>query len=203
MSLKYLYNKFENMSQTEQLNYIAKVTGKECSKFFNNTDGKESSNKNPFGILLIYLDNKRLLAELNHYIVRVMNIDDNIDNFLFKNLFGPYDLEIINTVRDIKEALDNNNINLVKSRIIQLASTYFIYPDQIYSVLSFGEHKYSPWSFLNIDPELLLPAIARHMYKFHYVSREDEETKITHMAHTVCNLIMIHHIIKRRIENAK
>lgn len=203
MSLKYLYNKLENMSQTEQLNYIAKATGKECSKFFNNTDGKESSNKNPFGILLIYLDNKELLTLLNSYIVQVMNIDNNIDNFLFKKIFSPIDREIINTIRDTKCALLNNDLELIKYRIIQLSNTYFIYSDQIYSVLSFGEHKYSPWSFLNIDPELLLPAIARHMYKFHYINREDEETNITHMAHAVCNLIMIYQIIKRRLDNAK
>lgn len=205
MSLIYLYEQFENCNNQEKLlkEYELKFNRSFYTNLFlNDTSGKEQNNKNMFGVLLMNVSKDELIECIDDYIVAVMNYRAyNNKRKIYNSVFSNEDREIIQAVQTVKYAIENRDLILIDSLIIQLSATYLINKSDMFSVLKFGMKKYYPWSFTEINPILLIPAIARHMYKYHYKSRTDEETNKSHMAHTVCNLIMIYHILKRRITN--
>lgn len=188
MSLRYLYNKLNDMSSLEQECYIKNIfkqfdiTPKfDLDKLFINQSGKQSSGKNPLGYLVMHLDYNQLQSLIPEYFV------DLCEGFTF----GSKDDCIMNTV---DKAMDLIELGTIDSLYYNLKYDQ----SDVLSVFEFGVGKYSPYSFLNLDPYELVPALFRHLYKHYYISTVDEETGLPHMAHAFCNLRMIEMIVKRR-----
>lgn len=188
MSLRYLYNKLNDMSSLEQECYIKNIFKQfdikpkfDADKLFVNQSGKQSSGKNPLGYLVMHLDYNQLQSLVPEYFV------DLCEGFTF----GSKDDCIMNTV--------DKAMNLIELGTID-SLYYNLKYDQsdVLSVFEFGVGKYSPYSFLNLNPYELVPALFRHLYKHYYISTVDEETGLPHMAHAFCNLRMIEMIVKRR-----
>ena len=188
MSLKYLYKKLENMNSREQYAYIQNVFFRfqirpkiNIDQIFNDTPGKQASGKNPLGYLVMHLDYNQLQSLIPEYFVELC------EGFTF----GSKDDCIMNTV---DKAMDLIELGTIDSLYYNLKYDQ----SDVLSVFEFGVGKYSPYSFLNLDPYELVPALFRHLYKHYYISTVDEETGLPHMAHAYCNLRMIEMIVKRR-----
>lgn len=188
MSLRYLYNKLHRMSSLEQECYIKNIFKQfdiepkfSIDNLFTNKAGKQSRNKNPLGYLVMHLTYHQLQSLVPEYYV------DLCSGFTF----GYKDDRIMHVVDKSME-------------LIELGTTDCMYENldydqsDILSVFQFGVGKYSPYSFLKLNPYELIPALFRHLYKHYYISTVDEETGLPHMAHAFCNLRMIEMIVKRR-----
>lgn len=188
MSLRYLYNKLNDMSSLEQECYIKTIFKQyniepkfDIEKLFVNQAGKQSKNKNPLGYLVMHLDYFQLQSLVPEY---------------FRDLccgftFGSKDDKILSII--------DRAMNLVELEINEeLYRDIDVDQSDVLSVFEFGVGKYSPYSFLKLDPYELIPALFRHLYKHYYISTTDEETGLPHMAHAFCNLRMIEMIVKRR-----
>ena len=188
MSLRYLYNKLNYMSSLEQECYIKSIFKQfdiepkfDIDNLFTNKAGKQAKNKNPLGYIVMHLDYNQLQSLVPEYFV------DLCEGFTF----GSKDDCIMNTV---DKAMDLIELGTIDSLYYNLKYDQ----SDVLSVFEFGVGKYSPYSFLNLDPYELVPALFRHLYKHYYISTVDEETGLPHMAHAFCNLRMIEMIIKRR-----
>lgn len=188
MSLKYLWNKLEKMDSLEQQAYIENIFKQfnitpyyPIADNFKNIDGKESSGKNPLGYLVMHL-NKEQLNELIPECYREL-----LPFISFNTL---EQLDILGIIQHTVSAIKKHNAHSLPG----LSNQSF---DEMLEVFEFGVGKYSPWSFLKLNPYTLVPALFRHLYKYHYLSKTDEETNVSHLAHAACNIRMIQLIIER------
>lgn len=187
MSLKYLWNKLEKMDSLEQQAYIENIFKQfnitpyyPIADNFKNIDGKESSGKNPLGYLIIHLTDNQLNLLIPEY----------YRELLPHSSFSTVEqLDILGIIQD--------TINAIKRYNTDILPGLENHTEEMLEVFEFGVGKYSPWSFLDLNPYKLVPALFRHLYKYRYVSRTDEETNVSHLAHAACNIRMIQLIIER------
>lgn len=184
MSLTYLYNKLENMNSKEQYAYIQNIFFQfqirpkiNIDEIFKDIPGKQSAGKNPLGYLLMHLRPEQVDELIPKYLRDLIGTDT----------FSTQDRIIMDTIYSATDCITNMDILF-----------YFPYKTsapEMLSVFQFGVGKYSEWSFLKINPYTLIPAMFRHLYKYFNISRTDEETGLSHLAHAECNKRMIELII--------
>lgn len=192
MSLKYLWNRLEKMDSLEQRAYIENIFKRfnitplyPIEENFKDIKGKQSSGKNPLGYIVMHLTDEQLNQLIPEYLRELVQ----------NKAFYTIDQEdIINTIRKLVEEIKQNKFNIN-------ASPYYR-PDVMLEVFEFGVGKYSPWSFLKLNPYTLIPALFRHLYKYYFISKVDEETNVSHLAHAACNIRMIQLILERGKQNA-
>lgn len=187
MSLKYLWNKLEKMDSLEQQAYIENIFKQfditpyyPIADNFKNIDGKESSGKNPLGYLVMHLTHKQICKLLPEYYRDLLPIS-SINSVQQLNILS----HIRNTIKSINR-YDTDYLPILDYDV-----------EEMLEVFEFGVGKYHPWSFLDLNPYTLVPALLRHLYKYHYISKVDEETNVSHLAHAACNIRMIQLIIER------
>lgn len=192
MSLSYLWNKLDNMNSLEQQAYITNIFKQfnitplyPIEENFKDIKGKQSSGKNPLGYIVMHLTDEQLNQLIPEYLREL--VQD-------KSFYTVDQEDIINTIRKLVEKIKQNKTGVN-------ASPYYR-PDVMLEVFQFGVGKYSPWSFLKLNPYTLLPAAFRHLYKYYFISKVDEETGLPHLAHFYCNVRMIDLIIERGNKNA-
>lgn len=181
MSLTYLYNKLENMNSREQYAYIQNIFFQfqirpkiNIDEVFRDTDGKQSSGKNPLGYIVMHLTLDQLQQLVPEYLRELVG----------KSTFNRTDDRIMGIIDDVMQGdYEDLQVNFDTSEMVQ--------------VFNFGVVKYSPWSFLKLNRYALVPALFRHLYKYFYVSEVDDETGISHLTHACCNIRMIQLIDKR------
>lgn len=192
MSLKYLWNKLEKMNSLEQQAYIENIFKQfditpyyPIADNFKNTTGKQSSGKNPLGYLVMHLQLDQLIQLIPEYYRELL------PSTLFKTVGQ---LDILGIVQDVVSAIRKHDTDCLP--ILDYDT------EEMLEVFEFGVGKYHPWSFLDLNPYTLVPALFRHLYKYHYVSKTDEETHVSHLAHAACNIRMIQLIIERGEQHA-
>lgn len=189
MSLKYLWKKLEKMNSLEQQAYIENIFKQftvtpyyPIADNFKDIAGKESSGKNPLGYIVMHLQLDQLMQLIPEYYRELLPSSS------FKTLGQ---LDIFGTVQDVVSAIEKHDIDSLPGlRVPQDI-------EEMLEVFEFGVGKYHPWSFLDLNPYTLVPALFRHLYKYYYISKTDEETNVSHLAHAACNLRMIQLIIER------
>lgn len=192
MSLKYLWNKLEKMNSLEQQAYITNIFKQfnitplyPIEENFKNITGKESSGKNPLGYIVMHLTNKQLYELLPEYYRELLPAS---------SINSVQQLNILSHIRNVIKALNRYDTDYFPILDYDI--------EEMLEVFEFGVGKYHPWSFLDLNPYTLVPALFRHLYKYHYVSKVDEETNVSHLAHAACNVRMIQLIIERGEQNA-
>lgn len=185
MSLTYLYKKLEKMDEREQYCYIQNIFRQfqirpkfNIDEIFKNTKAKQSLHKNPLGYIAMHLTIDQLQQLVPEYLVQLCN----------GNTFNSNDLEILTEIDLAAEGDLNYQLLMFEQTDIS----------QIMQVFDFGVGKYSPWSFLELNEYTLIPALFRHLYKYCYISKTDEETGLSHLAHAACNVRMIELIKQSR-----
>ncbi len=193
MSLKYLWNKLEKMNSLEQQAYIENIFKQfditpyyPIADNFKNTTGKQSSGKNPLGYLVMHLQLDQLIQLIPEYYRELL------PSTSFKTVGQ---LDILGIVQDVVSAIKKHDTN-------SLPGLKTIDIEEMLEVFEFGVGKYHPWSFLDLNPYTLVPALFRHLYKYYYLSKKDEETNVSHLAHAACNIRMIQLIIERGEQHA-
>lgn len=193
MSLKYLWNKLEKMDSLEQQAYIENIFKQfnitpyyPIADNFKNTTGKQSSGKNPLGYLVMHLQLDQLIQLIPEYYRELL------PSTSFKTL---EQLGILGIIQDTVSAIKKYDADSLPGLRVQDI-------EEMLEVFEFGVGKYHPWSFLDLNPYTLVPALFRHFYKYHYVSKTDEETHVSHLAHAACNVRMIQLILERGKQNA-
>ena len=186
MSLRYLWNKLESMNALEQEAYIKNIFIQFNIKpiypvedNFKDIDGKQSKGKNPLGYILMHLDPIQLDELVSKY----------LRDLYQKDTFSTQSRLIYDIIKSASECIKFKD-----------AYFYFPYksdPEDIIAVFQYGVGKYHPWSFLKLNPYTLIPAMFRHLYKYFNLSKTDEETGISHLAHAECNKRMIEMIITK------
>lgn len=193
MSLKYLWNKLEKMNSLEQQAYIENIFKQfditpyyPIEENFKNTPGKQSQSKNPLGYMVMHLQLDQLIQLIPEYYRELLPATS------FKTV---RQLDILGIVQDVVSAIKKHDIDSLPGLRVQDI-------EEMLEVFEFGVGKYHPWSFLDLNPYTLVPALFRHLYKYHYVSKTDEETHVSHLAHAACNIRMIQLILERGKQNA-
>ena len=186
MSLKYLWNKLDQMNALEQEAYIKNIFIQFNIKpiypvedNFKDIDGKQSKGKNPLGYILMHLDPIQLDELVSKY----------LRDLYQKDTFSTQSRILYDIVKSVCDG-------------IKYKDTLFYFPykadsEDVVEVFSLGVVKYHPWSFLKLNPYSLVPALFRHLYKYFNISKTDEETGISHLAHAECNRRMIEMIITK------
>lgn len=187
MSLRYLWNKLESMNALEQKAYIKNIFKQfnitplyPVEDNFKDIKGKQSKGKNPLGYLVMHLDAIQLDEILPKY----------LRDLIGKDTYSTQNRIIIDITKSVTDGIKYND-----------ALFYFPYKsdtEDMFMVFSFGVGKYSPWSFLELNPYTLVPALFRHLYKYFNITHNDEETGVSHIAHADCNRRMIEFIINKR-----
>lgn len=193
MSLKYLWNKLEKMNSLEQQAYIENIFKQfnvsplyPIADNFKNIPGKQSQSKNPLGYIVMHLQLDQLMQLIPEYYRELLPSSS------FKTVGQ---LDILGIVQDVVSAIKKHDID-------SLPGLKTIDIEEMLEVFEFGVGKYHPWSFLDLNPYTLVPALFRHLYKYHYVFKTDEETHVSHLAHAACNVRMIQLILERGKQNA-
>jgi hypothetical protein len=188
MSLKYLWNKLEKMNSLEQQAYIENIFKQfditpyyPIADNFKNIPGKQSQSKNPLGYIVMHLQLDQLMQLIPEYYRELLPSSS------FKTV-GQLDILII--IQDVVSAIKEHDTDSLPGLSNQNT-------EEMLEVFEFGVGKYHPWSFLDLNPYTLVPALFRHLYKYHYISKTDEETNVSHLAHAACNIRMIQLIIER------
>lgn len=188
MSLKYLWNKLEKMNSLEQQAYIENIFKQfdiapyyPIADNFKNTPGKQSQSKNPLGYIVMHLQLDQLMQLIPEYYIELLPYTS------FKTLGQ---LDILGIIQDTVSAIKKHDTSSLPGLRVQDI-------EEMLEVFEFGVGKYHPWSFLDLNPYTLVPALFRHLYKYHYISKTDEETNVSHLAHAACNIRMIQLIIER------
>lgn len=188
MSLEHLYNKLENMNDLERYAYIQNVFERfqirpkfDIDELFKDTSGKQSVGKNPLGYIVMHLDKYQLLELIPEYLRELVGGDtfNDTDEYIMSILENTMYLDYYGDY----PVVCHDNAAMLR-------------------VFEFGVGKYSPWSFLSLNEYTLIPALFRHLYKYYYISKVDEETGLPHLAHAQCNIRMIELIRERNDENA-
>lgn len=193
MSLKYLWNKLEKMNSLEQQAYIENIFKQfditpyyPIEENFKNTPGKQSQSKNPLGYMVMHLQLDQLIQLIPEYYRELLPATS------FKTV---RQLDILGIIQDTVSAIKKYDTGSLPGLRVQDI-------EEMLEVFEFGVGKYHPWSFLDLNPYTLVPALFRHLYKYHYVSKTDEETHVSHLAHAACNIRMIQLILERGKQNA-
>lgn len=193
MSLKYLWNKLEKMNSLEQQAYIKNIFKQfditpyyPIADNFKNIPGKQSQSKNPLGYIVMHLQLDQLMQLIPEYYRELLPSSS------FKTVGQ---LDILGIIQDTVSAIRKHSID-------SLPGLKTIDIEEMLEVFEFGVGKYHPWSFLDLNPYTLVPALFRHLYKYHYISKTDEETNVSHLAHAACNIRMIQLIIERGEQHA-
>lgn len=193
MSLKYLWNKLEKMNSLEQQAYIKNIFKQfditpyyPIADNFKNIPGKQSQFKNPLGYIVMHLQLDQLMRLLPAYYRKLLPSSS------FKTVGQ---LDILGIVQDVVSAIKKYDTDSLSELRVQDI-------EEMLEVFEFGVGKYHPWSFLDLNPYTLVPALFRHLYKYHYISKTDEETHVSHLAHAACNVRMIQLILERGKQNA-
>lgn len=193
MSLKYLWNKLEKMNSLEQQAYIENIFKQfditpyyPIADNFKNIPGKQSQSKNPLGYIVMHLQLDQLMQLIPEYYRELL------PSASFKTVGQ---LDILGIVQDVVSAIKKYDTDSLSELRVQDI-------EEMLEVFEFGVGKYHPWSFLDLNPYTLVPALFRHLYKYHYVSKTDEETSVSHLAHAACNIRMIQLILERGKQNA-
>lgn len=193
MSLKYLWNKLEKMNSLEQQAYTENIFKQfditpyyPIADNFKDTTGKQSSGKNPLGYLVMHLQLDQLIQLIPEYYRELL------PSTSFKTLGQ---LDILGIIQDTVSAIKKYDTD-------SLPGLKTIDIEEMLEVFEFGVGKYHPWSFLDLNPYTLVPALFRHLYKYHYISKTDEETNVSHLAHAACNIRMIQLILERGEQHA-
>ena len=202
MSLRYIYELFENKTSSENLNlinsllYQAGIKNTYCKipEFFTETKHKQQSGKNPFGILLIEMTEQQLQRLIPDYIQELVVFDED------KFFFSRQDRSIIITIREAVSAIVNNDSFIIKLLIDKIMTNYKYNKSEVIEIFRLGHIKYGDKVY-DKNPFLLVAALARHLYKFYNKELIDEETGCYHINHAACNLIMIYHSIEWRKKN--
>lgn len=188
MSLKYLWNKLEKMNSLEQQAYIENIFKQfditpyyPIADNFKNIPGKQSQSKNPLGYIVVHLQLDQLMQLIPEYYRELLPSSS------FKTVGQ---LDILGIIQDTVSAIRKHSIDSLPGLSNQNT-------EEMLEVFEFGVGKYHPWSFLDLNPYTLVPALFRHLYKYHYISKTDEETNVSHLAHAACNIRMIQLIIER------
>lgn len=191
MSLKYLWNKLEKMNSLEQQAYIENIFKQfnvsplyPIADNFKNIDGKESSGKNPLGYMVMHLQLDQLIQLIPEYYRELLPATS------FKTV---RQLDILGIIQDTVSAIEKYDTDSLPGLRVQDI-------EEMLEVFEFGVGKYHPWSFLDLNPYTLVPALFRHLYKYYYVSKTDEETHVSHLAHAVCNIRMIQLILEKGVK---
>lgn len=186
MSLRYLWNKLDNMNALEQEAYIKNIFIQfnitpiyPVEDNFKDTEGKQSKGKNPLGYLLMHLD--------------PVQLDELIPKYL-RNL---YQKDTFSTQSRILYDMVKSAVECIKYKDSYFYFPYKCDPEDVVEVFSLGVVKYHPWSFLKLSPYTLIPAMFRHLYKYFNISKTDEETGVSHLAHAECNRRMIEIILTK------
>lgn len=193
MSLKYLWNKLEKMNSLEQQAYIENIFKQfditpyyPIADNFKNIPGKQSQSKNPLGYIVMHLQLDQLMQLIPEYYRELLPSSS------FKTVGQ---LDILGIIQDTVSAIRKHSIDSLPGLSNQNT-------EEMLEVFEFGVGKYHPWSFLDLNPYTLVPALFRHLYKYHYISKTDEETNVSHLAHAACNIRMIQLIIERGEQHA-
>lgn len=193
MSLKYLWKKLEKMDSLEQQAYIENIFKQfdvtpyyPIEENFKNTPGKQSQSKNPLGYMVMHLQLDQLIQLIPEYYRELLPSSS------FKTVGQ---LDILGIVQDVVSAIKKYDTDSLSELRVQDI-------EEMLEVFEFGVGKYHPWSFLDLNPYTLVPALFRHLYKYHYISKTDEETHVSHLAHAACNIRMIQLILERGKQNA-
>lgn len=193
MSLKYLWNKLEKMDSLEQQAYIENIFKQfditpyyPIEENFKNTPGKQSQSKNPLGYMVMHLQLDQLIQLIPEYYRELLPATS------FKTV---RQLDILGIIQDTVSAIKKYDTDSLPGLRVQDI-------EEMLEVFEFGVGKYHPWSFLDLNPYTLVPALFRHLYKYHYISKTDEETHVSHLAHAACNVRMIQLILERGKQNA-
>lgn len=193
MSLKYLWNKLEKMNSLEQQAYIENIFKQfditpyyPIADNFKNIPGKQSQSKNPLGYIVMHLQLDQLMQLIPEYYRELLPSSS------FKTVGQ---LDILGIIQDAVSAIRKHSIDSLPGLRVQDI-------EEMLEVFEFGVGKYHPWSFLDLNPYTLVPALFRHLYKYHYISKTDEETNVSHLAHAACNIRMIQLIIERGEQHA-
>lgn len=191
MSLKYLWNKLEKMDSLEQQAYIENIFKQfnitpyyPIADNFKNIDGKKSSGKNPLGYIVMHLQIEQLVQLIPEY------FRDLLPCSSFRTV---EQLDILGIIQDTVIAINKYDTDSLPGLECHI--------EEMLEVFEFGVGKYHPWSFLDLNPYTLVPALFRHLYKYHYISKTDEETNVSHLAHAACNIRMIQLIIERNTQH--
>lgn len=200
MSLKYLWNKLEKMNSLEQQAYIENIFKQfditpyyPIADNFKNIPGKQSQSKNSLGYLVMHLTVSQLNSLIPEYYRELT--DNNSFNTLKQQ-------QVIKTIQSVMYCIDGEfEIDCVEEMFPRYLANK-IHTDEMLDVFTFGVGKYSPWSFLKLNPYSLVPALFRHLYKYQFISKIDEETNVSHLAHAACNIRMIQLILERGKQNA-
>lgn len=66
--------------------------------------------------------------------------------------------------------------------------------DEVCLVWTYGAEKYSPWNWARGMPwSVPYACICRHMFAWFRGERNDQESGLSHLAHVICNLMMLIH----------
>src|SRR5699024_6954881 len=182
MSLKYLWNKLEKMNSLEQQAYIENIFKQfditpyyPIEENFKNTPGKQSQSKNPLRYMVMHLQLDQLIQLIPEYYRELLPATS------FKTV---RQLDILTIIHDSFSTIKKYDTDSLPGLRVQDI-------EEMLEAFEFGVGKYHPWSFLDLNPYTLAPALFRHLYKYHYVSKTDEETHVSHLAHAACNIRMI------------
>lgn len=202
MSLRYIYELFENKTDTANLDlitsllYQAGIKNTYCNicEFFKTDSHKQQTGKNPFGILLIEMTEQQLQKLIPDYIQELVVFDED------KQFFSRTDRSIIITIRETVSAIVNKDSFIIKLLLDKIMTNFKYNKSEVIEIFRLGHIKYGDTVY-NKNPFLLVTALARHLYKFYNTELIDEETKCYHINHAACNLIMIYHIIEGEKKN--
>ena len=66
--------------------------------------------------------------------------------------------------------------------------------DEVCLVWTYGAKKYAPWNWAKgMDWTVPFACICRHMFAWFRGERNDPESGLSHLAHAICNLMMLIH----------
>lgn len=189
MSLRYLWDKLSQMDALEQEAYIKNIFTRFGIKplypvedNFKDIKGKQAKGKNPLGYIVMHLNENQLEELIPEYLRQLCG----------KSTFDTHDSNLYDLIYHVVDAIIWEDAELLPS----LEDCYDI--SDMLDIFEFGVGKYSPWSFMELNPITLVPALFRHMYKAHYMHPIDNESGRPHLAHAACNLRMIELILEER-----
>ena len=71
-------------------------------------------------------------------------------------------------------------------------------------VLTYGAKKYAPGNWVKVDngEDRYLNALFRHLEAYRAGEDFDEESKLSHLAHCMCNVAFLHHFQQKRLSES-
>ena len=200
MSLEYIYNQYENKTidekkelLTQHFKLLETPITPELLSYVNE--------KNPTGLLCL-TSYDSIISLLPKYLVELMTPGlPQFNSTLFNQVFSDRDKKIIRCTRDLyqKVVVDKCSDLWQYNQIVKSIDDVFsLKMSDVFKCFEFGQSKYSDWDFLKcVRPIELILAFFRHLYKAYYKSLLDDESRLPHVAHCYCNILMLIHIIRK------